>query len=84
MVLYLADAGEHANAYMRLLEIEARQIVDRNWELIEALAHALIPAAHNDPSRGSALHPRLVCCPPLKDPGAARGNPHHRDRGRRA
>jgi hypothetical protein len=33
MVCYYAQYPEHAQAYMRVLEIEARQLVDRNWAL---------------------------------------------------
>jgi len=34
--------GDHARAYLRLLEIEARAIVDARWDLIRALAAELV------------------------------------------
>ena len=42
MIFYIAAPGEHANTYIRLLEIETRQMVDVRWPLIEALAHELV------------------------------------------
>jgi hypothetical protein len=42
MILRLAEQGEHADTYMKLLEIETRKIVDRWWELIGALATELM------------------------------------------
>jgi hypothetical protein len=42
VISYLASPGEHADAYMRLLEIETQKIVEEWWELIGALAAALI------------------------------------------
>ena len=38
----LATPGEHAETYMRLLMIEARQIVDYYWDMISALATELM------------------------------------------
>ena len=42
MILRLATPGEHAETYIRLLMIEARQIVDYYWDMIGALATELI------------------------------------------
>jgi hypothetical protein len=42
MIFRLAAPGEHANTYMRLLEIETEQIVERWWEPIKALAAELM------------------------------------------
>lgn len=42
MMSYLAAPGEHERAYMRLLKIETRRLVEHNWKLIGALANELI------------------------------------------
>ena len=41
-LIHIVAPGDHARAYVRLLEIEAAAIVDARWDLIRALAAELM------------------------------------------
>src|ERR1700675_2076035 len=59
VILRLATLGEHAKTYMRLLMIEARQIVDYYWDMIGALATELIKRREMSGRAGAAFTDQL-------------------------